>query len=938
MRHAVFLTVMTIRIAGAAVLAAHDYDAISDAVVSWRLEAGRSVTQSLALPAGSKVAEFRVKLIRLGGSGTLRVQLGSAPGKADVGEGTLSPETVSPWFERWHSVRLTHAVQVRKSGTYYLQLSAAGNAGGYEVFGTAEAPVSRKEFTPRFQYFDLWYTKASHVEVFENPVNLDYGVRTEPYRQGMAFDEAGAPLAPMDIAFQIRDGKHEPLEREESFSFIDQITGPLFTEVLRNPATRARSDEVQIDKRWSFSLLGDPGEMVRVAGREFQEFLRIAMRTQIVSGGGRREDFTIAAGVCDDAPVGDEAFHLLVERTRIRICASTDRGVMHGLHYLEAKIRARRAPFLKLSSEFRKPRHSPRITAAPFYARAELEQTTDPYTDGLLGRISRGGFNAIWLWGDIDAVTHSDVFPELDSGAQERQKRLDLITRRAARYGIDVYVYLANKPLKEEFFARHSETRGTDLNAYGGEAVLCTSVTEVQMHYRSALRNLMVNVPLLKGVVIIVGAEGLIHCYTRSNNCPRCSRRPAEEVVAELSNVVLEGVRSANSRATVAVWPYGASTSWARVDKTQSALIERLPKGMTFLTEFAKESPVVFGGVSTPAYDYPISVLGPSARMVKQEALAKQGGLDLWIKSEHAIALEFIQTPYIPVLSAWEERQRLIRQHSSASGVFCNWMHYGFMPTPAADLHYWSVWNEDVNGYELVRRVAQQNYGERAAVDVHRAWQRFSDAIREYPFSNSVALGVVQKGPSHPLFLDHNFKPLHGAGRQFRNDLRWTEPWGPEVTIAQFEKMERIWSAGVKDLRRAANNASLSFRPATRKELGIAEVLLACIRSTIHIGKFYLLRSQTQSAGGAERVRIIDEMEALARNELRNAKEILPVVSADSRLGYANSAGNEQIGVPRAGIYSAASIRKKITQLEKLLAEELPAFRERLSPVNEASR
>ena len=83
----------------AGVVAQHDYDAVTDAVVSWRLEPGTSVGQSITNPSGahlSKATGFRVKLQRLGDAADLEFRLGTAEGKADVASGRIRASTVVP--------------------------------------------------------------------------------------------------------------------------------------------------------------------------------------------------------------------------------------------------------------------------------------------------------------------------------------------------------------------------------------------------------------------------------------------------------------------------------------------------------------------------------------------------------------------------------------------------------------------------------------------------------------------------------------------------------------------------------------------------------------------------------------------------------------------------------------------------------------------------
>lgn len=911
----------------AAVLVQHDYDPVSDAVVSWRLDPGRSVTQSFSLPRGTpKIGGFRVKLQRWSAPGIIEYRIGSRRGAADIVSGELPAFKVSPWFEQWFGAQFPAPVPISRTAPLYLQLKlASGSEGHIEVFGTASGRIDRPEFTPRFQYIENWFPKTARSGDFENPANIDYGFRTPRYEGGSAYDSHGTELAPLDLAFQIFDQDSSESKCEERFSFVESITGPLYPGTLRDPIATPRVNEIALDRTWNVSEPAGAGAVVHTAVSEFREFLTQAMdiKSLASSAHGIRLDSHCAA-----APQISEGFHLGTKNDSIEICGYDDRGVMQGLHYLEATMKMRRAPFSMAGDESLHPAWPVRITSAPFYSKAELETPIDQYTPGLLGRISRAGFNAIWVWGDLDEVAHSEIYPELDRGVAGRQAKLNDLIRRASVYGIDVYVQLASRSLPESFYRKHPDVRGSALPAYGGVNILCTSVPEVREHIRSSTKNLTTAVPGLKGVMFIVGGEGFLHCYTRRNTCPRCSRRKPRETIAEFSTAIFEGVRSGNPKAAVALWPYSASNTWSKDDTTQFTLLNRLPKGMTLLTEFEKEGAISFGGVTIPAYDYSISFLGPSDRFVEQAEITRKQSLNLWVKAEHAISLEIVDTPYIPVFFRWAERFKRIRETPGVSAVFANWMHYGFMPTIAADVFYWSSWSKPVDAGTLLRNIASRDFGAGAEEAALSAWGKFSDAIREYPFSGAMAMGVIQKGPAHPLFFDPSYKPAHGAGRQFKNDLTWTRPWGPELAIAQFTKMRDGWARGVADLETVVSQADPAQKGNAERERGIARVLLSSMNSVMNVARFYMLRQELLPTTDVEKARdLLDRMTAIANEEIHNARTALPYVCADSRLGYANSGKSDQEGVPRAGIYSPGSIEKKIAQVERMLRKEIPDYR-----------
>jgi len=903
----------------AQVVAGHDFDPVSDAVVSWRLAPGRSVGQTVRAPA-SLLAGVRVKLLRQGQPADLEFRLGARPGAADLAVGRFAAAQVNPWFERWQEAAFPpRRVAAR---TIYLELRLpASSTGSYEVFGTAQARLARPEFQVRFGYRPNWYDAGGEPAEFESAPNLDYGTRTPRYDAGWAFDERRQPLHAMDLAFQLLGPEPETPAGEERFAFVSDITGPLYPQRLRDPARRPQPGEILVDGSWRLTAPPAAGVALATAVREFRAFLAQAMAAAPRPAAERT--IAVATG-CGEPAARPEAFHVRVAEARIDVCGYDEVGAMRGLHFLEAEMKLRHAPILALGETRLAPVHSPRIAAGPFHAKSELDGPDPPYTDGLLGRMARAGFNAIWVWGDLDEIAHSSVFPELDQGVRARQARLRQLQARAARYGMGVHIYLASRPLPEAFFARHPETRGSALPAYGGVNILCSSVPAVREHYRAALRDLFTAAPGLRGISFIVGGEGFMHCYTRKNTCPRCSRRPPQETIAELAAAVFAGAREADPRAEVALWPYSASNTWSREDITQARLIERLPPGLIFMTEFGKEGAISFGGITIPAYDYPLSIVGPAERFVRQSELARRHGLGFWARTEHAIALEFVQTPYIPAMHQWAERFARVRTAPGVTGVFANWMHYGFMPTVAADLFAASLWDHAAPPDEILRRLAERDFGAEGAPHALEAWRAFSEAIRGYPFSGSVALGIVQTGPAHPLFPAAGYQPVHGAARQFKKDLGWTRPWGPELTLAQFRKLEQRWSEGVAAMEQAVAATPAARRTAARREANVARALLACVRSAMHVTEFLLLRQQRDAAAGDEARQDLErQMARVARAELANAREAAPLAAADSRLGYANSGKNDQAGVARAGIYSAAMIEKKIAQVERLLRTEL---------------
>ncbi len=621
-----------------------------------------------------------------------------------------------------------------------------------------------------------------------------------------------------------------------------------------------------------------------------------------------------------------EAFVINVTRNQIKIVGYDDRGMMRGIYYLQDVLDLRQAPLLKLGVSVRSPRYNPRITCAPFSAGQELDPYGDPYTDGLLSKISHAGYNAIWVWAKLYQVGSSAVFPELGTESSVRLIRLRAIIERAAKYGIDVYAYVTLDPLPAAFFDRHPEARGTPyaLNQFYGSPgfVLCTSTHIVQKYIEEATASIFRGAPGLRGAVMIPYGEGLYTCRTRGANiCKRCANRSLEDVLAELVNTIRRGALEGNPKAEVATWTY----TWPQSDPSRAAFIAKLPAGMIWLATFEKEAVVERDGVHDYAYDYSISSLGPSENLRLQLPLVIKAGMPLWIKTESMISEEFIQAPYIPVYQRWEERYRRLAEFPHVTGLFMNWDHYGFMPSRVSELVKWFTWDPMPQGDELLRQIAARDFGPNVADRFVAAWRMLSDSFENFPFSDGTTrTGPLPKGPAHPFFWDAEYHPHASARRQFYNNLDWTKPWDVAIATKYYTVVEQQWAKGTELLRNAAAEVDADHRREAEQELGVAEMQLSCFKMVLNLIRFYDLRFQLEQASDPQS--ILQQMRRVLEDEKANDLHVLAFVQKDSRLGYANGGNGITNGGVRAGIFTAASINKKIAQIDRVLNQEIPNY------------
>jgi hypothetical protein len=356
-------------------------------------------------------------------------------------------------------------------------------------------------------------------------------------------------------------------------------------------------------------------------------------------------------------------------------------------------------------------------------------------------------------------------------------------------------------------------------------------------------------------------------------------------------------------------WSYGTE-DW--VDR----VLPGLPKNIKVQVDFSKGGTVVRDGITHVTGDYNLTLIGPPDFFERRNRVTRELGFDFITKTEHAVSQEFIFVPYIPAMEQWLRRIEKIREYPAA-GWFGNWSHYGYMaPLPARLINRMSFDPVPARD-EILRDLATREYGAAAATQVVKAWDEFSDAIRQFPYSDNVSRlpGPLQKGPSQPFFLDPNVKSF-GRWRAWQNDLNWTAPWGPKVTAKYLAVVRDGFRSGAALLRKAeAAATTATHRRRIAAEWRIARVIEASLQSTLHQIEWLQLRARFL---GGEAV-VLTRMQALLRAELANVQGILPLLEADSRLGYASEGG----GVLRGGLFSPELVRWKIGQVEDVLFRRL---------------
>jgi hypothetical protein len=823
---------------------------------------------------------IRIRVSRVGQPGDLVVSFGSEAGKDDLGQSRIGSGAIHPLYDLAYEVRI-EPQELEPLRKYHFEIRAEDawirQDNYYRIYGPK--PLGGRDYLPRFA--------------------LSYQVLAQG--QGQPGERAAG-----ESRFEFMRGYLDPYVSGESFQSAD-----------RRPA-----GAVKLTPGWRITFDEGADEVVRTAATDLKEFFGNALGLEIGLGAKPgKPQVSLQVGSKVDGVASSEGYRIEIGADRINISGTTSRGVMRGVYWLEEMFRLRGGPGLAPEVIVRNQRFSPRITMPVLAGAAKYTETSRPltYTDGLLSRISHDGFNALWLWLNVEEATmNSEIFPDFNSAdAPARYSRLKDLTIRAERYGIDVYLYLAtgyHHHIPDRFYDRHPDLRG-----YGWGKPLCTSQEIVRDYYSETVNTIFSRVPKVKGLIVIYDSEGFFYCGSHEQTrlqCPRCRHQSRPYLANQLLRTLKDAVEQAGGAdKELIAWNYDKESDWVL------ELLPMLPKDLIVQSNFGKGSIVERDGIEHKTGDYNITSIGPPDLFERMHRVAAEQQLRLMAKTEHAISQEAIFVPYIPALEQWYRRIARIREYE-VHGWFGNWSHYGWTPSRPARLINHMSFDPAPSLEEMLKLLAQRDFGEQAVPHVLKAWHHFSEGIRVFPYSDAVARipGPLQKGPSHPFFLDPKVESF-GQWRSWQNDLQWAKPWGVKTTEKYLKLVAQHFDDGVRELDAAMQKATERDCDALRGEWQIGRTIQSSLHTILNLITWIEARdSYVAATDRQERSALRARLRSIAETEYQNAKDIVPLLARDSRLGYASEGG----GIVRGGLFSTQLVRWKVGQLEDLLVRELP--------------
>lgn len=693
------------------------------------------------------------------------------------------------------------------------------------------------------------------------------------------------------------------LKKEQQYDFRKRLL-QVHEANLRCPCRTASKEEYLLPEGTVIALGSGVGQVTETAVRDFIDFLWTSMNLSArMAAKGQKAQVTVALAAEAGVDLGEAAsykgFRLETDAEGIRVFGHDERGIAQGLYYLETLMTFEKAPLMPFGAIQKKPMFAPRMIHSGY--------GLDEYPDEYLARVAHEGRDAILVF-TKDADRIPDGYLNFN----------DLI-RRAARYGLDVYAY---SYIVSDMNPESPEAETYYENTYGKLFRQCPGLAGVTLVGES------VEFPsrdphVSPGRLNQTSVDGIPTGKVTSGWYP-CEDYP---LWLELLKRI---IGKYNKNADIVFWSY----NWGRQpEEARVKLIESLPEGISLQATFEMYQPRCYGNSMGVCSDYTLSFEGPGDYFKSEAIAAKKRGIRLYsMTNTGGQTWDFGVTPYEPMPYQWIRRYKAMQKAHDDWGL-CGLMeshHYGFTPSFISKLSN-LVFLEPREPMEaILEKILKAEYGQANYERVNQALLLWSEAIRHYTPSNLDQYGAFRVGPSFPFCLSRRINVPTDPRALFGNVI--IEPIydnGSAPLVSPLSLRIREEKASLERMRDYMEQgiALLATVPEANEKLerllNLGRFISCSVQTGIHAKEWHILKcrlyNQTETAAFG---RILNQMEALLHKELENTEAAIPLIEADSRLGWEPS---------MLYVTDRWHLEWKIRQVRHVLDWDLARYRESLS-------
>ena len=641
----------------------------------------------------------------------------------------------------------------------------------------------------------------------------------------------------------------------------------------RDPARKAGKTEVMLTADWSIGYAPDANELTVIAADDFRDYLEKSMgiSLRIV-----HEDAPRVLWLEVSAQV-KKGFVIEAEKEHIRLAAA-ENMIFRGTIHLEDIMNLEGAPVLPLGKTVRKPLYKKRSVHSG--------SGIDFFPDSELLAMLHAGYDTLVVF-----------LVDFDKNRLGYCDFNDMI-KRAKRFGIGTLLYNyirtyvhPDEPGAQakfdqvygEVFRRYPDA---DSIALCGESLEFPSkdpATTGKPHSQSVVDGIPDTRPS-PGWYPCKDYPAYIQCIERAVH----KFKPTAEVQFGTYN-----------------WGYAPL-------ELRKRFLRNYPKNVVLSVCYEIFSQRELEGLHTPVMDYTISASEPGYYFRTECAEAHKLGIELSGNVNTAgIAWDFGCVPLVPAPDKILKRDLNLREAKKKWNVARHYAthHFGWWNSVAADLGKWTSWEDFEPDYDrLLDKIAVRDYGKKAAPHVRAAWKLWSEAMDHYTASNEDQYGPWRVGAAYPFIFQPNISRTmsrkdidfptaphaHFGGRivktfymPYENTAQSPGFLRYPAELRSLRKMLKLWEQGLAEAGKAVKAADRAKRDEAKRLEALGHFIRNSVITAIHIKEWWQANIAMQASGSAkEAEKYLDKIEKLAYAEIENAKDTIPAVEFDSRLGW----------------------------------------------------
>ncbi|MBR4017209.1 MAG: hypothetical protein IKK11_05300 [Oscillospiraceae bacterium] len=685
-----------------------------------------------------------------------------------------------------------------------------------------------------------------------------------------------------------------------------------------NPAALESVEGVRITPEWKI-VYPAASDIVLVNGaKDLQDYFQVSMNVDLAletaEESGEKTIF-----ITTDNSLQPRSFRIQVS-DRIVITGVDPRYTAQGGYALEDILNMNEAPVISPRDETKQMRFSMRTINGGMH--------DEHYPDAHLQQIAHAGMTAVDLY-LLDAATNPETAARIN----------DIITR-AAKFGLDVYGF------PHFYNTVHPDEPG----AFA--------------HYDGMYGKLMETLPGLKGLLIVGEC-----CEFPSKDERTTGKRWVDSIndektspgwfpcrdYPEFVSLLRDVVHSHAPEAEVVFWTY----NWGyEQQELREELLRNVPLDIPMMATFEMfEEYNISPEIQEFTTDYSLWKIGPGKYYASEAAIARERGLKMYcMANTGGNTWDIGGVPYLPAPQRWIQRwQAVANTQDTLKMDGTRESHsYGFWPSFLPEMAKYAYMTPATDLNELLEKIIVRDFGKENLETVLAAFGHFSEGMSHCVSTCEDQYGPARVGPSYPLFFVRWERipncPVTGKSVNeegfpvYTYNLDRIEKLRYET--AEYQEMARQFALGCDLLAPVVENLPENKKADALHILQVATYIRNNAITIHHTKRWHDLKGMLGIyvdayptwAGGRKNAPdtkkaekplipvedkrpVVEELLEIIHAEIENAKDTIPLVEANSRLGYEKEYG-----------YSCCKeqLLWKIQMAERTIAEELLPLLEKI--------